>query len=30
MYKKVKEHVDWIKANPEKAKQMAARAHQIF
>jgi hypothetical protein len=30
MYKQVKAHYDWIKANPEKAKAMAARAHQIF
>ena len=30
MYKQVKAHVDWIKNNPEKAKAMAARAHQIF
>jgi len=30
MYKQVKDHVDWIKANPEKAKAMAARAHKIF
>ena len=30
MYKQVKEHMDWIKANPEKAKAMAAKAHQIF
>jgi hypothetical protein len=30
MYKQVKEHYNWIKANPEKAKAMAARAHQIF
>ena len=30
MYKQVKAHMDWIKANPEKAKAMAARAHQIF
>jgi hypothetical protein len=22
--------MDWIKANPEEAKAMAARAHQIF
>ena len=30
MYKQVKAHVDWIKANPKKAKAMSARAHQIF
>ncbi len=30
MYKQVKAHYDWIKANPEKAKAMAAKAHQIF
>ncbi len=30
MYKQVKAHMDWIKANPEKAKAMAARAHQIY
>lgn len=30
MYKQVKAHYDWIKANPEKAKAMAERAHQIF
>ena len=30
MYKQVKTHYDWIKTNPEKAKAMAARAHQIF
>lgn len=30
MYNQVKEHVDWILANPEKAKAMANKAHQIF
>ena len=30
MYKQVKAHIDWIKANPEKAKAMAAKAHQIY
>ena len=30
MYEQVKAHFDWIKANPEKAKAMAARAHKIF
>ncbi len=30
MYAQVKEHMDWIKAHPEKAKAMAAKAHQIF
>lgn len=30
MYNQVKAHYDWIKANPEKAKEMAARAHQIY
>ncbi len=30
MYKQVKAHYDWIKANPEEAKAMAARAHKIF
>jgi hypothetical protein len=30
MYKQVKSHYDWIKANPEEAKLMAGRAHKIF
>lgn len=30
MYLQVKSHYDWIKANPEKAKEMANNAHQIF
>lgn len=30
MYAQVKKHVDWIFANPEKAKEMANRAHNIF
>lgn len=30
MYKQVKNHVDWILENPEKAKAMANKAHQIF
>ncbi len=30
MYAQVKKHMDWIMANPEEAKAMAARAHQIF
>jgi|GEM_PF-2869779 len=30
MYKQVKGHMDWIKANPKEAKAMAAKAHQIF
>ncbi|MEK6734922.1 MAG: glycosyltransferase [Pseudomonadota bacterium] len=30
MYKQVKAHYDWIKKNPEEAKEKAARAHQIF
>ncbi len=30
MYKQVKTHYDWIKANPEKAKEMANQAHKIF
>ena len=30
MYAQVKSHYDWIKANPEKAKAMANRAHNIF
>lgn len=30
MYKQVKAHFDWILANPDKAKAMAERAHQIF
>lgn len=30
MCKQVKEHVEWIKSNPEKAKEMANRAHKIF
>jgi len=30
MYKQVKAHYDWIKANPEEAKAMADRAHRIF
>jgi hypothetical protein len=30
MYKQVKAHYDWIKANPKEAKAMANRAHQIF
>ena len=30
MYKQVKAHIDWIKENPEKARLMAAKAHQIF
>lgn len=30
MYKQVKSHIDWIIANPEKAKAMADKAHQIF
>lgn len=30
MYAQVKAHIDWILANPEKAKLMAAKAHQIF
>ncbi len=30
MYRQVKAHMDWINANPEKAKAMAAKAHQIF
>lgn len=30
MYNQVKAHMDWIKENPEKAKEMAARAHAIF
>jgi hypothetical protein len=30
MYKQVKAHYDWIKANPKKAKAMAAKAHKIF
>jgi len=30
MYKQVKNHVDWIMANPDKAKEMARRAHKIF
>ncbi|MEK6734089.1 MAG: glycosyltransferase [Pseudomonadota bacterium] len=30
MYNQVKAHFDWIKANPEEAKQKAARAQQIF
>lgn len=30
MYAQVKSHMDWIKQNPEKAKAMAAKAHQIF
>lgn len=30
MYKQVKAHYDWIKANPKKAKAMADRAHKIF
>jgi len=30
MYKQVKGHVDWIMTNPDKAKEMANRAHKIF
>ncbi|AVP87152.1 hypothetical protein phytr_1940 [Candidatus Phycorickettsia trachydisci] len=30
IYRQVKEHFDWIMANPEKAKEMANRAHKIF
>jgi hypothetical protein len=30
MYQQVKSHYDWIQANPEKAKAMASRAHNIF
>jgi hypothetical protein len=30
MCQQVKDHYDWIKSNPEKAKAMAGRAHQIF
>lgn len=30
MYAQVKAHMDWINQNPEKAKAMAAKAHQIF
>ncbi len=30
MYKQVKAHMDWIKANPEKAKAMAEKAHKIY
>ena len=30
IYKQIKSHMDWIKANPEKAKAMADRAHKIF
>jgi len=30
MYKQIERHVDWILANPDKAKEMANRAHQIF
>ncbi len=30
MYNQIKKHVDWILANPEKAKKMASRAHKIF
>lgn len=30
MYNQVKVHYDWILANPDKAKAMAARSHQIF
>lgn len=30
MYAQVKKHVDWILANPERAKEMANRAHNIF
>jgi hypothetical protein len=30
MYRQVKAHMDWIMANPKKAKALAAKAHQIF
>lgn len=30
MYKQVQDHMEWIKNNPEEAKQKAAKAHQIF
>ncbi len=30
MFKQVKSHYDWIKANSEEAKAMAGRAHKIF
>ncbi len=30
MYKQVKDHMDWIKANPKKAKAMAEKAHKIY
>ena len=30
MYQQVKAHYDWILANPQKAKAMSERAHQIF
>ena len=30
MYAQVKAHIDWIKNNPEQAKAMAKKAHQIY
>jgi len=30
MYQQIKKHFDWIIANPEKAKEKANQAHQIF
>lgn len=30
MYRQVKTHMDWVMNNPEQAKAMTAKAHQIF
>ena len=30
IYKQIKTHMEWIEKNPQKAKEMASRAHNIF